>query len=112
MPAITYDPELREGEHGRRLYAYWKRVKIDTDSPEFLDYSLFYKWAIDNGYRVGAKLAREDLTKPYSPENCFWFCRKDHDYMPRDPEFEYLWDDTVNRIRRHFGMEPIHSSEV
>lgn len=112
MPAITYDQELREGEHGRRLYSYWKKVKADTTSPVFLDYPNFYKWSIDNGYRVGARLFKHDITAPYSPDNSFWFCRSVDVTFARDPDFEYLWDETVNRIRRHFGLEPIHSAEV
>lgn len=112
MPKIKYDQEMRDGEHGRRLYAFWKRVKLDTNAPEFLDYVLFYKWAMDNGYRVGARLVKQDESAPYSPDNCFWYCRNVETSNARDTEFELLWDDTVNRIRRHFGMPPIHSSEV
>ena len=112
MPKPTYDQEIREGEHGRRIYSYWKKVKADTDSPEFLDYPSFYNWSIDNGYRSGARLFKNDNSAPYSPENCFWHCRSVNINMARDPEFEARWDETVNLIRTHFGMSPIYSSEV
>ena len=111
-----HDPEMIHSEHGRRLYAKWKRLREDEHSPEFEQYHDFYNWAMANGYTVGAKLFREYESEPYSPENCYWvpheawaFTTKE---MRRDPEWEKSWDATVNRIRLYCGMEPIHSSEV
>lgn len=118
MPSakITYDPEMRQSDHGRRLYTYWRKVRPDTDSPEFLEYPKFFKWAMANGYTVGAKLFKYEPDEPYSPENSFWVARKD--WVIGDVEVyrnmarERKWDETINRIRLHFGMEPIYSSEV
>jgi hypothetical protein len=110
---ITFDQEYTKTDHGRRLYAYWRRIKHWTDSPEFLDYLRFYKWAMDNGYTVGAKLFREDENEKFSPDNCFWVAREDWvgvshaSYM--DEVAIRKWDETINRIREHYGMEPIHS---
>jgi len=116
MPKITYDPEMRKTEHGRRIYAYWKKIRNDTDFPEFEHYPGFFKWAMENGYTVGAKLLRHDGKKPFNPDNCFWIARSDwaseHVEHARDLHREQEWDKAVNRIRRHYGMEPIHSSEV
>ena len=112
MPKITYASELRESEHGSRLYAYWKKIKDKTDSPEFMDFQSFYNWAIEANYSLGAKLYRRDCDLPYNPDNCVWIFREERPKDERAPEWEKLWDETVNRIRLHFGMEPIHSSEV
>ena len=109
---ISYLPEMRESEHGSRLYSYWKKVKDSTDSPEFKDFPSFYKWAMDADYSIGAKLYRRDATLPYSPDNCVWIFREERPRDVRAPEWEKLWDETVNRIRRHYDMEPIYSSEV
>ena len=118
MPSakITYDPQLRKTEHGRRIYAYWRRIRMDEFSPEFEEFPGFYHWAMENGYTVGARLLKYDLDEPYTPDNCFWLAREDWKIgdaeEQRNRAMEQKWDATVNRIRLHFGMEPIHSSEV
>lgn len=112
----TYDPEIRRTDHGRRLYGYWKRIKGQSNSKKFAAYPDFFKWAMANGYTVGAKLFRYEEDEPYNPENCFWVARSE--WVGEDAEFnrnlarEREWDNTVNRIRLHYGMEPIYSSEV
>ena len=116
MPKITYDPEMRNTEHGGRLYAYWKRIKGSDISQEFKKYTDFYAWAMQNGYTLGAKLFKHDQDEPYGPDNCYWIPRSEWVNNPpapsRDYVFEQKWDETVNRIRRYYGMEPIRSSEV
>lgn len=118
MPSkrITYDPQMRHTEHGSRLYAYWKKVKQNTDSPKFETYPGFFKWAMSNGYTVGAKLCKYEPDEPHSPDNCFWVAREDWKIGDADEQRnrarERKWDAAVNRIRLHYGMEPIHSSEV
>lgn len=116
MPRITYDKEMRQSEHGRRLYSYWKnKVHRNTDSPDFVVFTGFFEWAIANGYTVCARLFRHDADEPFSPDNCFWVpCseRVGQEYkLTRNRMWEQKWDETVNRIRLHFGMEPIYSSE-
>ena len=111
-PSIANNREMMDSDHGKRLYAYWKRILWDTDSPEFETYPGFYKWAMEAGYTSGANLLRRDGRAPYSPDNCVWIFREEGPAPMRDKERETLWDETVNRIRVHFGMEPIHSSEV
>jgi hypothetical protein len=116
MPKIKYDQEMRKSDHGRRLYHYWKNIHHATDSEEFKEFPDFHNWAMQNGYTIGAKLFRYDQDEPFSPDNCFWGARSEKSgeqfYPHRYPEREKQWDEVVNRIRRHYGMEPIHSSEV
>lgn len=121
MPS-TYDPKMRKTEIGSRLYTYWKKARYDTDSEEFVNFPGFYKWATQNGYTLGAKLFRYDTDEPYNPDNCFWVARSEwvgatqtvrQEYVDtRDRLWMKKWDDTVNRIRLHYGMEPICSTEV
>ena len=110
MPKITYDPEMRTSYHGRRLYHYWKKIKGETNSKEFMEYPGFFKWAMQNGYTIGAKLFRYD-DEPFSPTNCYWVSKDanaDKKAAPkRDYERERKWNETVNRIRLHYGLEPL-----
>lgn len=116
----TYDPQLRKTEHGSRLYAYWKRIHRDSDSPEFQTFPSFFNWAMSNEYTLGAKLMKYDEFEPFGPDNCFWLAKCEcvgigHGLgatIDRNLTWERKWDETVNRIREHFGMEPIHSEEV
>ena len=112
----TYKSELRKTEHGSRLYAYWLKIRHNTDSPKFVEFPGFYKWAMENEYTVGAKLCRYEEDEPFSPDNCFWVPREEWVNKPvvteRNPKWEREWDEVVNRIREHYGMEPIYSSGV
>lgn len=46
-----------------------KGIKVCT---EWLNYSCFYKWAKNNGYKDGLSIDRIDNTKGYNPSNCRW----------------------------------------
>jgi len=37
----------------------------------------FYNWAVNNGYKEGLTIDREDVNGDYSPENCRWVTMKD-----------------------------------
>lgn len=112
----TYDPQLRKTDHGRRLYEYWRTVHRGTDSIEFETFPGFYEWSMQNGYTIGARLFRYDPDEPFNPDNCFWEPTKgkivNQKYVCRDFPREKQWDDVVNRIRQHYGMEPIFSSDT
>ena len=104
--------EMRMGDVGQRLYAYWLRMRKADISEEFADYSGFYKWSMEAGYQEGYKLFRHNADEPFGPDNCVWVPKKTEYRVCRDQQWEQLWDETVNRIRQHYGMEPIHSTEV
>lgn len=112
----TYNPELRKTEHGSQLYSYWRKIRVKGVCPEFVEFPGFYKWAMENEYTVGAKLFRYEEDEPFSPDNCFWVPHEEWVNKPveteRHPKREQEWDEVVNRIREHYGMDPIFSSGV
>ena len=105
-----YDREIMESEEGTRLYVHWQgKVSKNTDDPEFATFLGFYKWAMESGFAIGAQLYRRDPKAPYSSDNCVWIAgekRIRSEYL----EFEKRWNDTVNRIRRYYGMEPFDTN--
>lgn len=104
-----YEREIMESEEGKRLYEHWQRkVSKNTDSPEFAAFLGFYKWAMEAGFSIGAQLYRRDPKAPFSPDNCVWICGEKR-FHTRDVEFEMRWNNTVNRIRRYYGMEPLRT---
>lgn len=75
------------GLSGHSLYYVWLSMKRRCQSPkdkgyknyggrgiticqEWEDVSVFFEWAINNGYQNGKELDRVDNNKGYSPDNC------------------------------------------
>ena len=107
-----YDREIMESEEGKRLYVHWQqKVSKNTDDPEFATFMGFYNWSMEAGFVVGALLFRRNPDEPYSTDNCVW-CTKEKDMKRFYPEFELKWNKTVNRIRKHFGLELFPMGQV
>lgn len=100
-----YDPEMRESEHGARLYQAWRRMRKHPHVEEWNCYPPFYLWAIKNGYVIGARLQQLNASAPYGPDNCSWYAKEFEDDCEPIPEsWADDWNKTVNRIRKHYGM--------
>ena len=97
-----YDREMRETEHGSRLYQVWRRLRSHPYAEEWGCFPPFYSWAINSGYTIGARLQRVDDSLPYGPDNCEWYVTEE---IPQD--WADKWNKTVNMIRKHYGMPPL-----
>jgi hypothetical protein len=87
-------PNKTHGSSKSRLYRIWagmirrccnpnsEKFKKDyqdrgiTICPEWRDFSVFSKWAINNGYRNDLTIDRKDNDKGYYSENCRWATAK------------------------------------
>lgn len=96
--------ETRQG----RLYKHWthrKRRELWCD--EWQDFSKFYEWAIKTGYNDSLYLNRVDMTKKYSPDNCFWDKSRQHPGKRREFYVQYTCFGeslTLKEITERYGV--------
>jgi len=79
----------KNGEGNTKLCKVWRQIKarcLESYSENHLyfkkgiavcyewniDYNSFKKWSLENGYKEGLQIDREDNSKGYFPENCRW----------------------------------------
>lgn len=111
MPKRTHENYPLNSSRNTKLYNKWFRIRRFSDDPVFQDYESFCKWAEDTGYVEGQKLVRLDTEKAFGTDNCIWI-NPDEDLrveLTQEQKRAQEWDEVVNRIRRHYGMEPIFS---
>lgn len=89
-----------------QMYHKWKRANRMGCCEEWKNFETFCKWALESGFEEGDTLKKINVTLPFAPDNCFWLKRDIASGF--DPfEFSNRWNKTVNRIREHYGMEPL-----
>ena len=101
---VKHDQEFMKSKEGKSLYARWRNIRYQR-CEEWDDFSKFAEWALNNGFSMDAQLKRHDNRVEYKPGNCYF----------HEPVSEYAidddcikrWNDTVNKIRVHFGMKPL-----
>lgn len=109
---VIYDPVLKETPEWKSLYAKYKN-KTYKKIEGFADFVAFYNWAMESGFEIGAKLARFDESKPYCESNCYWEMPKEQRLYGAELRASMeKWNETVNRIRVHYGMEPFESEDI
>lgn len=109
MRKQMYDPALRQTEHGSKLYTTWRSFRNRPHCDKWDNFPNFYEWAMQSGYEVGAWLMRDDKNGPFDPDNCFWFQPCTESRISQ--EFIDKWNETVNRIRKYYGMPPLEGTE-
>ena len=63
MKTRCYNPK-------RKAYKYYGGRGITVCDEWLFDFEAFYTWAINNGYKKGLQIDRENNDKNYNPENC------------------------------------------
>lgn len=104
-----YPEEMTKTPEGQKLLVLWHRIKKEVDQESiFTEYPMFYRWAMDHYFGIGARLRRLDPLEPYAPDNC-------EVYFPQEAELQMSleqrrqinkWNRTVNVIRKYYGMSP------
>lgn len=108
MPRTTYDPEIRQSKSGARLYQTWKRMRKHLHNEDWDKFEAFYRWSIEEGYVPGDRLKRYDDTLPHGPDNSFWQGQDEGEFsLMRTLEWCEKWDQTVNKLRKQFGLPPL-----
>lgn len=93
------------------LYEKWLKVRFRS-GPEFKSFQRFLEWSKASGYTFGAVLKRHDTKLPCSPDNCYWLVIRSELNIARTKEEQAMvhkWNETVNRIRKVYGMPPIET---
>lgn len=112
---VVYDPELKKSQEWVSLYGRYNAVKTSIYRDIFPTFQQFYDWAMENGFVCGAKLGRKDPNKPFTKDNCFWVMpenKQTNITVDEKNEFIDRWNETVNRIRVHYGFEPFERKEI
>lgn len=85
----------KHGMRHTRLYNIWRSMRQRCSNPKCInyhnyggkgikvceewqkDFSAFYKWATENGYKEGLTIDRKDVIGNYEPSNCRWSTYKE-----------------------------------
>lgn len=76
---------------------YYKEKNITVYEEWANNPRIFYKWALENGYKEDLSLDRIDNNKGYCPENCRFV---DKYTQSRNRSFVILDEDTVRKIKK------------
>lgn len=110
---VKYDTEFMKTEAGKLLYGKWRRIRSIGCCQEWQDdFMAFANWSINSGWETGSHIKRYSKAKDYSPHNCYWSsCSKKTNPTYKASAFCAEWNKTVNRIRKHYGMEQFEVTE-
>lgn len=87
-----------------RTYIKYQAVDLWTENMyAFLDF------AVDNGYRVGLKICRQNAVKPFGPDNCYF---AEHTNSPApvkkpDEQERETWEQQWDRCVYEFNRERV-----
>ena len=62
------------------------------------DFSSFYEWALNNGYKEGLEIDRIDNNGNYEPNNCRWVTKQENiSRIIRNPTISSKWKETITK---------------
>ena len=79
--------KARCGNPNTPHYSYYGGRGIRVCEEWENDFSAFYKWSVENGYKDGLSLDRIDFNGNYEPGNCRWVELKRQQRNKRDTVF-------------------------
>ena len=109
-----------------KVYGTWKAMKNRCTNPkdstykyfgakgigiaeDWLNFKLFYLWAINNGWTIGKSIGLIDSTKDYSADNCQWMSYADLMKNNQKAKVNAVFYDTdlehYERLKTIFGDE-------
>ena len=101
---IKYDQEFMKSPEGKSLNSRWRNIR-NQRCEEWEDFQAFVDWALANGFGLELQLKRHDNRVPYQPGNAY-FLKPDVEDGTIGESIK-RWNDTVNKIRKHYGLEPL-----
>ena len=113
MHTPAYDRKLKATPEFQYLYHKWRWIRNQQYSDAFAQFMDFYKWSMDNGFKLNeSRLEILDASKPCGPDNCRWYysATAQREYTEEQKKQIASWNETVNRIRIHFGLEPFQEN--
>lgn len=112
---FAYPEDIREHPSFNTLYGRWTVLVNQNIGAVFADFEKFFRWSINNGYEYGKKLVRIDPNGLYEPGNCEWvdISSEMKQGFTKTQQEEYItaWNKAVNKIRKHYGLEPLPGTE-
>lgn len=99
-----HDQEFLKTPEGNSLYSRWRNIR-HRRCKEWGDFSKFAEWALSNGFTKDLQIKRYDNEGEYSPDNCYLY-ESPNEYILQ-ADWCKKWNETVNRIRAHYGLEPV-----
>lgn len=101
-----YPYEFYQTPEGKSIYHKWCNNAKDR-CKEWDDFSTFCEWCLNHkNFTLTAHLRKHVNDRPHSPENSYFkepVTRGEH----TESELIQRWNDTVNKIRKHYGLEPL-----
>lgn len=117
----------KHGKRNTRLYRIWANMKGRCFNPnikeykwyggkgisvcpEWMNFQVFYDWAMDNGYADSLTIDRIDQNGNYCPDNCRWLALSDQQSnRSNNRHLTYRGETrTVKGWSEKFGIEYFH----
>jgi hypothetical protein len=102
-----YDQKFLQTPEGKALWIKWRNARPAGLCREWKDFEVFKKWALAHNYSSETLLKRYNPDLPHSPENSYFRPSQKRGTNSVTQDQVEKWNETVNRIRVHYGMKPL-----